>query len=122
MNSNCFNYSVVSKVFFQLETLYPNLGHLLLTQNNGNKAIIDAVQKCIIEVYSVGSRSEARLSTFIRYGGRPFLISVPDHSSVKVTEHAKQRLIATHQVDYIFKVKKIMLCQFQENDLILQIF
>ena len=57
--------NVVSKVFFQLETLYPNLGHLLLTQNNGNKAIIDAVQKCIIEVYSVGSRSEARLSTYI---------------------------------------------------------
>ena len=41
------------------------------------KQIIDVVQNCIIEVYSVGLGAEARLSTFIRYGGRPFLISVP---------------------------------------------
>ena len=34
---------LVQKFFFRSETVYPNLGHLLLTKNNENKANIDAV-------------------------------------------------------------------------------
>ena len=56
---------VVYELRIRLETLYPNLGHLLLTQNNKNKAIICGGSFCILELYWVGLGAEARLSTYI---------------------------------------------------------
>ena len=80
--------SFVSFVFVRKHST-PNLGHLLLTQNNKSEANICWVRRFTIEVYSVGSRAEARLSTLFRYGGRPFLISVP------VKSHPKPQVGAT---------------------------